>query len=123
MALLQLQLLVLDSNTGKHLTLCKQMNSYSFKNNVTYKLFIYKSYIYIIYIEMNNKYLALNNLQGLICHKTQPTIQYYKSKLFFSIPTLCELFRLCILLPVIWMKERKMKEFSIILYVTSGDTN
>ena len=37
----------------------------SFKNKVTHKLFIYKSYI-----KMD---LALNNPQGLICHKPQPT--------------------------------------------------
>ena len=30
-----------------YLTACKQMSSDSFKNNVNYKLFTYKSYIYI----------------------------------------------------------------------------
>ena len=34
--------------------------------NLNYKLFIYKSYIY-------KQDLALNNLRALICLKTQPT--------------------------------------------------
>ena len=55
------------------------MNSGSFKNNVTCKLFAHKPYIYIyvyiyiyiyIYIERERENLALNNPQGLICHKT-----------------------------------------------------
>ena len=41
------------------------MSSDSFKNNVTYKLFAYKSYIY-------QQDLELHNPRGLICHKTQP---------------------------------------------------
>ena len=32
--------------------------------------YVYKSYIYLIY--MYKEDLALNNLQWLICHKTQP---------------------------------------------------
>ena len=47
------------------------MSSGSFKNNVTYKIFACKSYIYI-YIYIYIKDLALNNLQGVICHKTPP---------------------------------------------------
>ena len=39
------ELLELHNNTWNHLTVCKQMSSGSFKNNATYKLFIYKSYI------------------------------------------------------------------------------
>ena len=35
---------------------------------LTYKLFIYKSYM----LDMYKEDLALNNLQWLICHKTQP---------------------------------------------------
>ena len=35
---------------------------------VTYKLFAYKSYIYIY-----KQYLALSDLQELICHKPQVT--------------------------------------------------
>ena len=42
------------------------MSTNSFKNNVNYKLFVYKSYLIYMYKED----LALNNLQGLICHKT-----------------------------------------------------
>ena len=45
------------------------MSSGSFKS-VTYKLFVYKSYIFKIYIYEQD--LALNNLQRLIGHKTQP---------------------------------------------------
>ena len=45
------------------------MSSGSFKNDVTSKLFSYKSYIFNMY-ELD---LVLNNLQGLICYKTQPT--------------------------------------------------
>ena len=44
--------------------LCEKKNSGSFKKCV------YKSYIYLIY--MYKLDLALNNLQLLICHKTQP---------------------------------------------------
>ena len=43
------------------------MSSGSFKNHVTYKLFAYKSYIYIC----NKHDLALNNPQELIYNKTQ----------------------------------------------------
>ena len=49
--------------------MCKQRKSGSFKNNVNFKLFVYKSYIF-------NRYkqdVASNSLQGLICHKTQET--------------------------------------------------
>ena len=43
--------IMLNENTWKHLTVCKQMSSCSFKNNVTDKLFAYKSYIFeILYI-------------------------------------------------------------------------
>ena len=43
------------------------MSTCSFKN-VTYKLF-YK--LYMFDIDMYKQDLGLNNLQGLICHKTQ----------------------------------------------------
>ena len=42
-----IELLVLDGNTWNNLTVCKQMSSDSFRNNITYKIFIYKLYIYI----------------------------------------------------------------------------
>ena len=48
----------------------KPFNSGSFKN-VTYNLFVYKSNIYCMY----KNDLAFNNLQRLICYKTQPSIQ------------------------------------------------
>ena len=54
---------MLDKNTQNHLTVCKQMSSFK---NVTYKLFTYKSYIH------KKHDFTLNNLQRLICHKTQP---------------------------------------------------
>ena len=50
----QIQLLVFDSNTWNHLTLCKQMMSALFKNNVTYKLFIYKYHTCIFLFDTNN---------------------------------------------------------------------
>ena len=73
-----LNLWLLCSNTWNHLTVCKKKSSGSFKN-VIYK--IYKMCLQIIYlIYMNKEDLALNNLQWLICHKTQPNqiiyIQY-----------------------------------------------
>ena len=43
------------------------MSSESFKN-ATSKLFVYKSYL-------DKHDLALDNLQGLICHKNKPTNQ------------------------------------------------
>ena len=46
------------------------MSSNLFKN-IIYKLFFYKSYL----IYMYKKDLALNSLQRMICHKTQPTDQ------------------------------------------------
>ena len=46
------------------------MSSGSFKNDVTYKLFVYKSYIFNTYEFMYKQNLALNNLQELICYKT-----------------------------------------------------
>ena len=38
------------SNSRNHLIVCKGMTSDSFKNNLTYKQFIYKSYIFDIYV-------------------------------------------------------------------------
>ena len=43
-----------------------------FKNNVTYKSYIYK------------QDLALNNPQGLICHKTQPKQNLALYRLFIE---------------------------------------
>ena len=37
-----MELLVLDNNNWSYLTVCKQMSSDLFKNNVTYKLLAYK---------------------------------------------------------------------------------
>ena len=48
----------MDSNTWKHLTVCKKKWAQCLE------------IIYLIY--MYEKDLALNNLQWLICHKTQP---------------------------------------------------
>ena len=47
------------------------MNFGSFKN-VNYKLFAYNIYIYVcVCVCVCEHDLALNNPQGLICHKTQ----------------------------------------------------
>ena len=62
---------VTNFTTWNHLTLCKQMISGSFKI-VIFKLWVYKSYFQY----MSTQDLALNNLQGLICHKTQPSTCY-----------------------------------------------
>ena len=59
---------MLSSNTCNHLTVCKQIRSGSFKN-VNYKLFVYNAYI----LYMHKQVLTLNNLHGLICHKTKQT--------------------------------------------------
>ena len=56
---MQIELLVLDNNTWKHLIVCKQM----ILKNVSYKLIAYKSYTRV----------GINNPQRLICYKTQPT--------------------------------------------------
>ena len=60
------------------------MNSGSFKNYVTYKLFIYKWDIF----DMYKRDLALNNLLGLICHKIQPTIKMHWKCFFYYINVL-----------------------------------
>ena len=52
---LQIQILMLDSNTWNHLPVCKQMSFGLFKN-VTYKLVIYKSHIYIHTYIYESKY-------------------------------------------------------------------
>ena len=36
---MQIEISVLDGSIWNHLTLCKQISTGSFKNNVTYKLF------------------------------------------------------------------------------------
>ena len=40
-----------------------------------FKTVIYKSYLFTIYVCMYEQDLALNNVQELIYHKTQPTNQ------------------------------------------------
>ena len=60
------ELLLLHSSTWNYLTVCKRMSLGSFKN-VIYKMFT--NHIYLIYLYKHD--LALNNLQVLICHKTQ----------------------------------------------------
>ena len=40
-----------NDNGGNHFSVCKQMRSGLFKNNVTYLLFAYKSYIYIYILQ------------------------------------------------------------------------
>ena len=57
-------------NTRSYLTVCKQMNSASFKNDFlqTFIFFIFFIFTNVCLLYM---YWALNNLQRLICHKTQ----------------------------------------------------
>ena len=61
------KLLLLHSNSWNHLTLCKEISTGSFKNVIN-KMFT--THMYLIY--MYKEDMALNNLQCLICHKTQP---------------------------------------------------
>ena len=49
------------------------MSSNSFKDVIYHPEFA--NYVFYIYIYIYKQDLTLNNLQGLICHKTQPTIQ------------------------------------------------
>ena len=49
------------------------MSSCSFRSNVIHELFFKESYIFNTYMYKHD--LALNNLQGLIYRKTQPTNQ------------------------------------------------
>ena len=56
-------ILVFDGNTRNHLIGCKQISSDSLENDY------YKLHLQIIF--MHKWDLALNNLQVLICHKTQ----------------------------------------------------
>ena len=53
-----IKLLVLDSDNWNLLTVCKEMSRFTVKNNVTNKLFAYKSYIYI-YIYIYNIYIYI----------------------------------------------------------------
>ena len=64
-----IELLVLDNNTWNPLTVCKQMSSDTFTNNVIYKLFAYKLCMHVC-ICVNKQDLVLNTQEGLICHKT-----------------------------------------------------
>ena len=57
---------VFDRNKWNHLTVSKKMSSDSLKN-VIYKMCL--EIMYLIYLY--KKDLALNNLQGLMCHKTK----------------------------------------------------
>ena len=59
-----------------HLTECKQMSSGLFKKSYMHLQITYKMY---------KEDLALNNLQWLICHKTQPNL---KCNLYTGLHTL-----------------------------------
>ena len=69
------------------------MSSGSFKN-VTYKLFVYKLYIFniyiYIYIYIYKQDLALNDLQWLICYKTLPTPKPAANLVFIKNNTVLE---------------------------------
>ena len=55
-----------DRNTGNYLTVYKRMSSDSSKNLST--KWVYKSYIFDTYVKT---WMALDNQQWLICHKTK----------------------------------------------------
>ena len=59
---------MIHSNTWNNLTVCKRISFSSFKNICQNVL---TNHIYI-YIYIYREYLALNNLEWLICHKTKP---------------------------------------------------
>ena len=62
------KLLLLHCKTENQLTVGKKMSSDLFKNVMN------KMCLQIIYLVCMDKHdLALNNLEWLICHKTQPT--------------------------------------------------
>ena len=58
------------------------MNIVTLKN-VTYKLFIYK--LSMFDVDMYKQDLALDNLQGLICRKTQPTLTSHNTLWFLTL--------------------------------------
>ena len=60
--------MVFDWNPWNHLTVCKRKWGQARSKMLSTKC-VYKSHIFNIY--MYKKYLALNNLQWLICHKAQ----------------------------------------------------
>ena len=60
---------LLYSNTWNHLTVCKKKTLVNLRMS-SKNVFI--NYIYLIYVYKQD--LALNNLQWLICHKTQPNL-------------------------------------------------
>ena len=68
--MMNVNLWLLYSNTWNHSTVCKK--------NVMYKMCL--EIIYVFDIDMYKQDLALNDLQWLICHKTQPNrIKLYKN--------------------------------------------
>ena len=68
-----MELLELNNSTYDHLNVYKEISSGLFKNNVAYKLFLYKFYIDTY---MNSIWHEIT-LKEIICHKTQPN-QYLK---------------------------------------------
>ena len=67
----QMKPLVFDCNTWNHLIECKQRSPGSWKNFLSTNN-LFTNYIYIYIYKQD---LALNNLQGLVCRKTQPATQ------------------------------------------------
>ena len=72
----QIEWFLLDRNTWNFLTVCKN-NVLRLVKNVINKMCLQIIYIYI-YIYIYKEDLALNNLRGLICHKTQPNQTKYR---------------------------------------------
>ena len=71
------KLWLLHFNTLNHLTVCKKKKRAQVCLRMLSTKCVYKSYVYLIYMYKEN--LSLNNLQWLICHKTQP----YQTNLAF----------------------------------------
>ena len=93
------KLWLLNTNTWNHLTVQKRAQAHL---RILSTKFIHKSYIYLVY--MYKQDLTLNNLQGLICHKTQLNETYiihliYSYLILFIIVTLnneCSSWYICL---------------------------
>ena len=73
--MVDVKLSLLYSNTWNHLTVCQKKAQVRFR--MLFTKYVYKSYMYLIY--MYKKYLELNNLQWLVCHKTKPNHNFHNS--------------------------------------------
>ena len=88
------KLWLLYRNTWNHLTVCKK-RAQAHLQMISTKC-VYGSYIYIYLIYMYKQDLALNNLQWLICHKTNNlcfhvclSFEYVQNFFFFNCLFVC----------------------------------